>query len=137
MKRLLTLVCLATLAGCGGEDTATSASTGGTLVVEDLVVGTGATAVAGDTVTVHYVGTLTNGTKFDSSYDHGAPLPPFRLGAGQVIPGFEQGIVGMRIGGKRRLTIPPSLGYGNQALQGIPANSTLVFEVELIAIDGK
>lgn len=137
MKRLLTLVCLATLAACGGDDTGTSASTGGTLVVEDLVVGTGATAVVGDTVTVHYIGTLTNGTKFDSSYDRGAPLPPFRLGAGAVIPGFEQGIVGMRIGGKRRLTIPPSLGYGNQAAGSIPANSTLVFEVDLIAIAGK
>jgi FKBP-type peptidyl-prolyl cis-trans isomerase len=137
LKRLLTLVCLAALAACGGDDTGTSASTGGTLVVEDLAVGTGATAVVGDTVTVHYVGMFTNGTKFDSSYDRGAPLPPFRLGAGAVIPGFEQGIVGMRIGGKRRLTIPPSLAYGNQAVQGIPANSTLVFEVELLAIAGK
>ena len=137
MKRLLTLICLATLAACGGEDTGTSASTGGTLVVEDLVVGTGATAVAGDTVTVHYLGTFTNGTKFDSSYDRGAPLPPFRLGAGAVIPGFEQGIVGMRVGGKRRLTIPPSLAYGNSPPQGIPANATLVFEVELLAIAGK
>jgi len=137
LKRFLPFVCLATLAACGGDDTGTSASTGGTLVVEDLVVGTGATAVVGDTVTVHYIGTLTNGTKFDSSYDHGAPLPPFRLGAGQVIPGFEQGIVGMRIGGKRRLTIPPSLAYGNSPPQGIPVNATLVFEVDLIAIAGK
>jgi FKBP-type peptidyl-prolyl cis-trans isomerase len=137
LKRFLTLVCLATLAACGGDDTGTSASTGGTLVVEDLVVGTGATAVVGDTVTVHYIGTFTNGTKFDSSYDRGAPLTPFRLGAGQVIPGFEQGIVGMRIGGKRRLTIPPSLAYGNSPPQGIPANATLVFEVDLLAIAGK
>ena len=138
MKRFLTLVCLATLSACGGGgDTGTSASTGGTLVVEDIVVGTGATAVVGDTVTVHYVGTLTNGTKFDSSYDRGTPLPPFRLGAGQVIPGFEQGIVGMKVGGKRRLTIPPSLAYGNSPPQGIPSNATLVFEVELLAIAGK
>ncbi len=138
MKRFLTLVCLVSLAACGGGgDTGTSASTGGTLVVEDLVVGTGATAVVGDTVTVHYVGTLTNGTKFDSSYDRGTPLPPFRLGTGAVIPGFDQGVTGMKIGGKRRLTIPPSLGYGNQAVGSIPPNSTLIFEVELIAIAGK
>ena len=138
MKRLLILVCLVSLAACGGGgDTGTSASTGGTLVVEDLVVGTGATAVVGDTVTVHYIGTLTNGTKFDSSYDRGTPLPPFRLGAGAVIPGFDQGVAGMKIGGKRRLTIPPSLGYGNQAVGSIPPNSTLIFEVELIAIAGK
>ena len=135
LKRLLSLVCLATLAACGGDDTGTSATTGGTLVVEDLVVGTGATAVAGNTVTVHYIGTLTNGTVFDSSYDRGQPLPPFRLGAGQVIPGFEQGIVGMKVGGKRRLTIPPSLGYGSAGPpRRIPANSTLVFEVDLVSI---
>jgi len=134
LKRFLTLVCLATLAACGG-DTGTSASTGGTLVVEDIVVGTGATAVAGDTVNVHYVGTFTNGSVFDTSYG-GNPYS-FRLGAGQVIPGFEQGIVGMRIGGKRRLTIPPSLAYGNSPPQGIPVNATLVFDVDLIAIAGK
>ena len=138
MNRWLCALILLTLAACGGGgDSATTPSGGGTLVIDDLAVGTGATAVIGDTVTVHYVGTLTNGTKFDSSYDRGAPLPPFRLGAGAVIPGFEQGIVGMRIGGKRRLTIPPSLGYGNQAAGSIPANSTLVFEVDLIAIAGK
>jgi len=106
----------------------------GTLVIEDLVIGTGATAAVDNTVSVHYVGMLTNGTVFDSSYDRGTPLPPFRLGAGQVIAGFEQGIVGMRVGGKRRLTIPPSLGYGNQAVGQIPPNSTLVFEVELLEI---
>lgn len=137
MKRLIAASALLTLAACGGGDSSTAPSTGGTLVVEDIVVGTGATAANGDTVTVHYIGTLTNGTKFDSSYDRGAPLPPFRLGAGQVIPGFEQGIVGMRVGGKRRITIPPSLGYGNQAVGSIPPNSTLVFEVELLAIAGK
>jgi FKBP-type peptidyl-prolyl cis-trans isomerase len=137
LKRLIAASALLALAACGGGDSSTSPTTGGTLVVEDLVVGTGATAVNGDTVTVHYIGTLTNGTKFDSSYDRGTPLGPFRLGTGQVIPGFEQGIVGMRIGGKRRVTIPPSLGYGNQAVGSIPPNSTLVFEVELVTIAGK
>jgi FKBP-type peptidyl-prolyl cis-trans isomerase len=123
-----------TLVACGGGDSGTSPSGGGTLVIEDLVVGTGATAAAGDTVSVHYLGTFTNGTKFDSSYDRGTPLPPFRLGAGAVIPGFEQGIVGMRVGGKRRLTIPPSLAYGSQGSGPIPPNTTLVFEVELLAV---
>ena len=134
MKRLLTLVCLATLAACGGDDTGTSASTGGTLVVEDLVVGTGATAVAGDTVTVHYRGTLTNGNVFDTSYG-GNPYS-FPLGAGAVIPGFDQGVTGMKVGGKRRLTIPPSLAYGSAGRGQIPPNATLVFEVELVSIVG-
>jgi FKBP-type peptidyl-prolyl cis-trans isomerase len=122
------------LAACGGSTDPSSSD--GTLVVQDLILGTGAVAVVGDTVTVHYVGTLTNGTKFDSSYDRNQPYP-FRLGAGQVIAGFDQGVVGMRVGGKRRLTIPPNLGYGNQANQGIPANSTLIFEIDLVSIAGK
>lgn len=113
-----------------------SPSGGGTLVVQDLVVGTGATAVAGDTVTVHYVGTLTNGTKFDSSYDRNQPYT-FRLGAGQVIPGFDQGVAGMRVGGKRRLTIPPDLAYGSQGQGPIPPNATIVFEIDLVSIAGK
>ena len=135
MKRLLSLACLTTLAACGGGDTGTSASMGGTLVVEDLVVGTGATAAVGDTVTVHYRGSFTNGSVFDTSYG-GNPYS-FRLGAGQVIPGFDQGVVGMRVGGKRRLTIPPSLGYGSQGSGPIPGNTTIVFEVELVSIAGK
>jgi FKBP-type peptidyl-prolyl cis-trans isomerase len=135
LKRFIPVFALLTLAACGGGDTGTSASTGGTLVVEDLVVGTGATAVGGDTVTVHYRGTFTNGTVFDTSYG-GNPYS-FRLGAGQVIAGFDQGVTGMKVGGKRRLTIPPSLAYGNSPPQGIPANATLVFDVELLAIAGK
>jgi FKBP-type peptidyl-prolyl cis-trans isomerase len=118
------------LAGCGSG---TGPSDGGVtaLQIDDLVVGTGATAVAGDTLTVNYIGTLLNGTRFDSgSYT-------FRLGAGVVIAGWDQGLVGMKVGGKRRLTIPPSLAYGNQAVGGIPANSTLRFEVDLISIAGK
>jgi FKBP-type peptidyl-prolyl cis-trans isomerase len=134
--RLSALVLLA-LAACGGGDSGTTAPTGGgSLVIEDLVVGTGATAAAGDVVNVHYVGTLANGTKFDSSYDRGAPYT-FQIGAGRVIAGWEQGVPGMKVGGRRRLTIPPSLGYGNQAYGPIPANSTLVFEIELVSIVGK
>jgi len=136
LQRWIGVCALMTLAACGGGDGTTSPSGGGTLVIEDLVVGTGATAANGDTVTVHYLGTFTNGTKFDSSYDQNRPFP-FRLGAGQVIPGFEQGIVGMRVGGKRRLTIPPSLAYGSAGQGQIPPNATLVFEVELLAIAGK
>jgi len=128
------LVSVILLAGCGGG--ADRPSSDGTLVSQDLVVGTGATAAVGDLVTVNYVGTLTNGTKFDSSYDRNQPFT-FRLGAGQVIAGWDQGVVGMRVGGKRRLTIPPSLGYGSQANGPIPANSTLVFEIELLSIAGK
>ena len=94
------------------------------------------TFCVGDTVSVHYVGTLTNGTVFDSSYSRNQPFT-FRVGVGQVIAGWDQGIPGMKVGGKRRLTIPPSLGYGNQAVGSIPANSTLIFDVELLSIAGK
>ena len=137
MNRWLSALILLSLAACGGgSDSSTAPTGGGTLVIEDLVVGTGATAAVGDTVNVHYVGTLTNGTKFDSSYDRGQTFA-FRIGAGQVIAGWDQGIPGMKVGGKRRLTIPPSLAYGNRAVGSIPANSTLVFEVELVSIVGK
>ena len=105
------------------------------LQITDEVVGTGATAESGDTVTVNYVGSLTNGTVFDASANHGTSGFTFTLGAGQVIPGWDQGIVGMKEGGKRKLVIPPSLAYGNQAVGNvIPANSTLVFEVELVKV---
>src|SRR3989344_998763 len=98
------------------------------LGIDDLVIGTGVEAKNGSTVTVHYVGTLLDGTKFDSSRDRGTPFT-FTIGAGQVIAGWEQGISGMKVGGKRRLKIPPDLAYGNQAVGGvIPANSTLLFE---------
>ena len=136
MNRWLSALVLLALAACGGGDSGTAPTGGGTLVIEDLVVGTGATAAVGDTVNVHYVGTLTNGTKFDSSYDRGQTYS-FRIGAGQVIAGWDQGVPGMKVGGRRRLTIPPSLGYGNQAYGPIPANSTLVFEIELLSIAGK
>ncbi|KKR78840.1 MAG: FKBP-type peptidylprolyl cis-trans isomerase [Parcubacteria group bacterium GW2011_GWA2_40_8] len=103
---------------------------------EDLVVGTGAEAKAGDTVSVNYVGTLTDGTKFDSSYDRTQPFS-FTIGTGSVIQGWEQGIPGMKEGGKRKLTIPAELGYGDRVAGGgaIPANSTLIFEVELLNVE--
>ena len=134
LSATLALVPVLLLAACSGNTDAPSS--GGSLVVQDLVVGAGATAATGDVVTVNYVGTLTNGTKFDSSYDHNQPYT-FRLGAGAVIAGWDQGVVGMKVGGKRRLTIPPSLGYGSQANGPIPANSTLIFEIELLSIAGK
>ena len=104
------------------------------LQIEELKVGDGAEAAAGQQVSVHYTGWLTNGTKFDSSVDRGAPFG-FTLGAGMVIAGWDQGVAGMRVGGKRKLTIPPELGYGPSGAAGvIPPNATLVFEVELLGI---
>ena len=104
------------------------------LQIEDLVVGTGDEAVAGKHVSVHYTGWLTNGTKFDSSVDRGRPFE-FGLGAGRVIAGWDQGVAGMKVGGKRKLTIPPELGYGARGAGGvIPPNATLVFEVELLGV---
>ena len=139
MKRLAFPVLLALgLAACGGgNDSPTAVTDSGVVEKTDLVVGTGAEAVAGDTLTVHYTGWLADGTKFDSSYDRGTPYT-FRLGAGSVIAGWDQGIPGMKVGGKRRLIIPPSLAYGASGRPPqIPGNSTLKFEVELLAIAGK
>ena len=105
------------------------------LSMKDVVVGTGAVAQAGDSVTVNYVGSLTNGTVFDASANHGTTGFTFNLGAGQVIKGWDEGIVGMKVGGKRILIIPASLAYGDQAVGNlIPANSTLIFEVELLNV---
>lgn len=103
-----------------------------TLATQDTVVGTGPAAKAGDQVTVNYTGKLGDGTVFDSSV--GKTPFTFMLGAGQVIPGWDQGLVGMKAGGKRLLVIPPQLAYGSQAYGPIPANSTLTFEVELLKI---
>ena len=104
------------------------------LVFEELVVGTGKTAASGQKVSVHYTGWLTNGTKFDSSKDRGEPFV-FPLGKGNVIKGWDEGVAGMKIGGKRKLTIPPQLGYGARGAGNvIPPNATLVFEVELLDV---
>jgi FKBP-type peptidyl-prolyl cis-trans isomerase len=130
----LALVAAILLPACGSDNP--TGPNGGDLVVEDIVVGTGATAVAGDVITVHYLGTFTSGQKFESSYDSGRPYT-FRLGAGSVIPGWDLGIVGMKVGGKRRLTIPPNLAYGATGQGPIPGNTTIVFEVELLSIAGK
>lgn len=105
----------------------------------DEIVGTGTEAKTGDTVTVQYVGSLTNGKVFDASRNHGATGFTFTLGAGMVIKGWDIGVAGMKEGGKRKLTIPADLAYGNQDVGGglIPANSTLIFEVELVKVAGK
>lgn len=104
------------------------------LVYEELTVGSGAEAVSGKPVTVHYTGWLTNGTKFDSSKDRDDPFV-FNLGGGQVIKGWDEGVAGMKVGGKRKLTIPPQLGYGSRGAGGvIPPDATLVFEVELLEV---
>src|SRR5579884_1634614 len=100
----------------------------------DITVGTGATATPGKTVKVHYTGWLTNGKKFDSSLDRGQPFS-FPLGGGQVIRGWDEGVAGMKVGGKRQLRIPPDLGYGARGAGGvIPPNSTLIFDVELLDV---
>ena len=106
------------------------------LKYEDLVVGTGPSPKAGQTVVVKYVGTLLDGTKFDASADHGGDGTfPFAIGEGQVIPGWDEGVISMKVGGKRKLTIPANLAYGeNSPTPAIPPNSTLVFTVELVAI---
>ena len=106
------------------------------LIIDDLVLGDGAAAAAGQQVTVHYTGWLTNGTKFDSSKDRNDPFV-FPLGGGRVIKGWDEGVQGMKVGGKRKLTIPPALGYGARGAGGvIPPNATLVFEVELLGVGG-
>jgi len=104
------------------------------LIIEEVTVGNGAAATAGQKVKVHYTGWLTNGTKFDSSKDRKDPFV-FPLGAGNVIKGWDEGVQGMKVGGTRKLTIPPALGYGARGAGGvIPPNATLVFEVELLGV---
>ena len=104
------------------------------LKIDDLVEGEGAAAEAGQQVTVHYTGWLVDGTEFDSSHNRNETFS-FKLGAGQVIAGWDQGVAGMKVGGTRKLTIPPDMGYGERGAGGvIPPNATLVFKVELISV---
>jgi len=118
----------------GAPPAGAPAPQGGELVMEDTIVGTGAEAVAGSKVSVHYTGRLTDGTKFDSSLDRNQPFV-FNLGASQVIKGWDEGVVGMKVGGKRKLTIPPHLAYGESgAGDAVPPNATLVFEIELLDV---
>jgi len=111
-----------------------STTTPSGLTYDVLQAGTGAVATSGKKVTVHYTGWLTDGKKFDSSVDRGRPFP-FQLGAGQVIRGWDEGVAGMKVGEKRKLTIPSNLAYGDRGFPGaIPPGATLIFEVELLAV---
>jgi FKBP-type peptidyl-prolyl cis-trans isomerase len=111
----------------------TSMNTQSGFTAQDVTVGSGPIAQSGDLVSAHYVGKLENGQVFDSSKDRGTPIQ-FLLGAGQVIRGWDEGLIGMRAGGTRVLRISPEFGYGAQAVGAIPANSTLIFEVELLGV---
>ena len=119
------------MAGCSKEDKVMD----GELTIEDIVVGEGTEAVKHSIVTVNYTGWLEDGSKFDSSLNPGREPFRFTVGSGQVIQGWDQGIPGMKIGGKRKLTIPPSMGYGNRDNGAIPANSVLIFEVDLLVVE--
>lgn len=110
-----------------------SPATSARVQIEDIVVGEGEEVKSGDTVVMHYRGTLEDGTQFDSSYDRGESFTT-QIGVGDVIQGWDQGVPGMKVGGKRKLTIPPELGYGSADMGDIPPNSTLIFEVELLEI---
>ncbi len=115
------------------QDNANTRTTESGLIIEDLEIGKGDEASSGQTVTVNYTGTLTNGNQFDTSIGR-APFS-FPLGAGRVIKGWDEGVVGMKVGGKRKLTIPPQLGYGSRGAGNvIPANATLIFEIELLKV---
>ena len=131
IKWLITMAIMLLVAGCSKDDK----NMNGELIIEDIIVGQGAEAVKYSIVTVNYTGWLEDGTKFDSSLNPGREPLRFTLGAGQMIQGFDQGIVGMKVGGKRKLTIPPNLGYGSQDKGIIPPNSTLIFELDLLIVE--
>jgi FKBP-type peptidyl-prolyl cis-trans isomerase len=131
---LILSLALVPMAVGGGEEVGKEVTTESGLKYVDLVVGTGRQAELGDTATVHYTGWLENGKQFDSSRDRGEPFS-FRVGAGRVIKGWDEGVQGMKVGGKRRLIIPPDLGYGARGAGSvIPPNATLTFEVELLGL---
>jgi FKBP-type peptidyl-prolyl cis-trans isomerase len=133
LKVLLGLALLINFTGCGSHDLNKGAPMD-ELKIEEIKAGDGAEAKSGNTVLVHYTGWLTDGKKFDSSKDRGTPFS-FSLGKGMVIKGWDQGVAGMKVGGVRKLTIPPHLGYGPRGAGGvIPPNATLVFEVELLEV---
>ena len=141
-RALLGLSALALVAAaCDDEDSKTKqgdvVTTPSGLQYEDIKVGDGVQPKAGQTVIVHYTGTLEDGTKFDSSLDHGQPFK-FKIGVGRVIKGWDEGVMTMKVGGKRKLVIPPQLGYGARGAGGvIPPNATLVFEVELLDVQSQ
>jgi FKBP-type peptidyl-prolyl cis-trans isomerase FkpA len=136
MKRAILLVVLRAAAGCGSANPTVPSTSVGVYTQTDLVVGTGATAAVGSIVTVSYTGWLYDtgrpngkGTQFDSG-----TLQPFVVGSANLIQGFQQGVVGMKVGGQRRLILPPELAYGSNPPSGIPVNATLVFEITLINV---
>lgn len=133
MRRILLLVAAIAVVGCSGDKSGEEMMTDSGLKYVDIKVGDGESPQAGQLVTVHYTGWLEDGTKFDSSVDKNRPFE-FTIGAGGVIKGWDEGVMTMKVGGKRKLTIPPELGYGARGIGPIPPNSTLIFEVELLAI---
>ena len=131
IKWIIKMSIILLVAGCSKDDK----NMNGELIIEDIIVGQGAEAVKHSIITVNYTGWLEDGTKFDSSLNPGREPLRFTLGAGQMIQGFDQGILGMKVGGKRKLTIPPNLGYGSQDKGIIPPNSTLIFELDLLIVE--
>ena len=125
------MIAMVLIAGCSKDKEVMD----GELIIEDLKVGEGSEVVKYNIVTVNYTGWLTDGTKFDSSLNPGRSPFRFTVGGGQVIKGWDEGLIGMKVGGKRKLTIPPSMGYGNQDMGVIPSNSTLIFEIDLLIIE--
>jgi FKBP-type peptidyl-prolyl cis-trans isomerase len=136
VTRSLSLAALLMTIGCSGSNTAAPSTSNGTFTQTDLVVGTGAAANTGNLVTVTYNGWLYDTSKTDGkgTFFDGRPGFQFTLGAGSVIAGWDQGVVGMRVGGQRRLIIPPDLAYGSSGRSSIPPNATLVFDITLLAV---